>query len=205
MMTTQKADSPPPVAEIPVQGERPDALYPIWRSPALLAGAALVALVSAAYAPVVRDDFIWDDDAYVTHNGTLRSLEGLRHIWLVPLSIPQYYPLVHSTFWIEYHLWGLAPLGYHLVNVLLHAASVVLFWRLLLRLQVPGAWLAAAIFAVHPVEVESVVWITERKNVLSLAFALTSMLSFLWFAPAPQTTADVHPEHGARRWSWYSL
>ena len=92
----------------------------------------------AAYAPVTQDGFIWDDDVYIVDNGLLRSLEGLRLIWFVPRSLPQYYPLVHSTFWLEYHLWGLEPLGYHLVNVFLHATSAILLWRLLIRLHVPA-------------------------------------------------------------------
>ena len=154
-----------------------------WHGATILAGAALVAMVFAAYAPVLGDNFIWDDDAYVTRNPTLRSLDGLRMMWFEPRSLPQYYPLVHTTFWIEYHLWELAPLGYHADNVLLHAASVILLWRLLVLLRVPGAWLAAAIFAVHPVMVESVCWITERKNVLSLAFALLSMHCYLRLRP----------------------
>ncbi len=175
-----------------------------WFEPrsAPLAIGLLLILTLAAYAPVVRDTFIWDDDAYITHNPTLRSLNGLRLIWLEPLATPQYYPLVHTTFWIEYHLWGLAPLGYHIVNVLLHATSVILLWRLLLRLRLPGAWLAAAIFAVHPVGVESVVWITERKNVLSLALTLASMIAYLRFSPldgAPDQSAAT-----ARPLRWYA-
>ena len=114
----------------------------------------------------------------------------------------QYYPLVHSAFWIEFHLWGLHPFGYHLVNVLLHATSAVLAWRLLDRLQVPGAWLAAAIFAVHPVEVESVAWVTERKNVLSLTLALGSMLAY--FALPPLKGRGGRPRDHAE-WPWYLL
>ena len=110
-------------------------------------------------------------------------LDGLRQMWFVPGATQQYYPLMYTSYWLEYHLWGLDPLGYHLVNMLLHAAAAVLFWRLLLRLEVPGAWLAAALFAVHPVMVESVAWITERKNVLSLVLALLAMLAYLRFAP----------------------
>ena len=104
----------------------------------------LIVLVFAAYVPVLSSGFIWDDDDYVTQNKTLRSLDGLRQIWFVSSALPQYYPLVHSTFWIEYHLWNLSPVGYHLVNVALHVTSVLLVWRLLLRLQMPGAWLGAA-------------------------------------------------------------
>ena len=128
----------------------------------------LVALVAVAYWPLRDAGFIWDDDSYVTGNMTLRSLDGLRRIWFEIGAVPQYYPLVHSTFWLEYHVWGLAPRGYHVANVALHVAGVLLLWRLLSRLRVPGAWLAAALFAVHPVMAESVGWVTERKNVLSL-------------------------------------
>src|SRR5207237_7610971 len=116
--------------------------------------------------------FIFDDDAYVTSNATLHSLDGLRQIWLQPRASPQYYPLTLTTFWIEYHLWGLRPFGYHLVNVILHALNVVLLLAVLRRLRIPGAWLAAALFALHPIQVESVAWVTERKNVLSGLFAL---------------------------------
>jgi len=144
----------------------------------LLAG-LLVAMTLVAYRPVLDNGFIWDDDDYVIENPTLRSVDGLRRIWLDFGATPQYYPLVHSTFWVEYQLWQLDPAGYHLVNVLLHALAVVLLWRVLSLLAVPGAWLAAAIFAVHPVHVESVAWITERKNVLSGAFCLASLLAYL--------------------------
>jgi tetratricopeptide (TPR) repeat protein len=174
-----------------------------WRTPAVLSGGLLVAMVIVTYAPVVRDGFIWDDDFYVTENTTLRSLDGLRRMWLEPTSIPQYYPLIHTTFWLEYHLWGERAAGYHVVNVALHATSVLLFWRLLARLRVPGAWLAAALLAVHPVEVESVAWITERKNVLSLALALLSMLAYLRFAPAEEGEAGEATAPGRSR--WYAL
>ncbi len=170
----------------------------------MLWGAAIVLLVFLAYWPALGNGFIWDDDFHVQANDTLRSIDGLRRIWVEPRSIPQYYPLVHTTFWIEYHLWNLSATGYHVVNVLLHAATAILFWRLLVRLAVPGAWLAAAIFAVHPVEVESVAWITERKNVLSAALALASMLAYLRFNPAEaveRRPADDVP----REWGWYTL
>jgi tetratricopeptide (TPR) repeat protein len=171
----------------------------------MLAGGALTAFTIAAYAPALKAGFIWDDDENVVQNTTLRSLDGLRKMWLSPRSIPQYYPLVHSTFWTEYHVWEMAPLGYHAVNVLLHATCAVLLWRLLVRLQIPGAWLAAALFAVHPVEVESVAWITERKNVLSLALAIASMLCYLQFAPTDEVERDVHHASSGRRWRWYAL
>ena len=141
-------------------------------------GLVIVLLVLLAYGSALPNGYIWDDDDYVENNLTLRSGEGLVQIWTEPSSIPQYYPLVHTTFWIEHQLWGLAPFGYHLTNVLLHALGAVLLWRFLRRLELPGAWFCAALFAVHPVTVESVAWITERKNVLSTVFALAAAIQF---------------------------
>ncbi|HEX3872421.1 MAG TPA: tetratricopeptide repeat protein, partial [Pirellulales bacterium] len=133
--------------------------------------------------PALHAGYIWDDDLYVTENSTLRDLDGLAEIWFAPRATPQYYPLVHSMFWCEYHAWGLHPLGYHATNILLHGANVLLLWIVLRRLKLPAAWLAAAVFAVHPVHVESVAWITERKNVLSTCLYLLAVLAWLRFWP----------------------
>ena len=152
------------------------------RIKAWLAGLFLVACVFVAYLPVLKTGFIWDDDDYVTANWTLHNLNGLKHIWFDTTATPQYYPLVYTTFWLEYHPWKLNPLGYHVVNVLLHALGAILLWRVLKRLELPGAWLAAAIFALHPVNVESVAWITERKNVLSAVFFFAAAWAYLRFA-----------------------
>ena len=141
-------------------------------------------MTAGAYIPAMNGGFIWDDDDYVQDNLTLRSLEGLGQIWFQPGATRQYYPLVHTTYWLEYRLWGLNPTGYHVVNVILHALSAVLVWRLLIRLKVPGAWAAAALFALHPVHVESVAWITERKNTLSGAFYLSAAWAYLRYEEA---------------------
>ncbi|HTQ38338.1 MAG TPA: tetratricopeptide repeat protein [Pirellulales bacterium] len=172
-----------------------------------LPGLLLVAMVGLAYAPAFRGRYVLDDDVYVTGNSALRSADGLRRIWFEPGSVPDYYTLVYSTFWVEYHLWGLAPLGYHAVNIALHAISAVLLWRLLVRLCVPGAWLAAAIFAVHPVCVESVAWIAERKNTLSLLFGLASMLCYLRFEPienSPSPARSMAETPCKFRWRYYA-
>jgi protein O-mannosyl-transferase len=144
--------------------------------------AAFVLATTLAYLPALQGGFIWDDDAYVTQNLALRSVDGLRGIWFQPGATPQYYPLVHTTFWLEYHLWGLQPFGFHLVNVLLHTGTAFLVWLVLRRLEVPGALFVAAVFALHPVHVESVAWITERKNVLSGLLYTASLLVYLRFA-----------------------
>jgi hypothetical protein len=107
-------------------------------------GLVLVLAVIAAYQPVWHAGFIWDDDDYITGNWTLRNLDGLKHIWFDTTATPQYYPLIFTSYWLEYHAWNLNPLGYHVVNVLLHALGAILLWRVLQRLELPGAWLAAA-------------------------------------------------------------
>lgn len=149
-----------------------------WRS-LWLGCTVLIFAVSAAYFPAICSGYIWDDDAYVYRNPTLPASDGLTQIWLNPTATPQYYPLVHSMFWVEYRLWGLSPTGYHAVNVLLHGLNAILVWRLFAMLRIPAAFFCAAVFALHPVHVESVAWITERKNTLSLFFYLVSATCFL--------------------------
>jgi protein O-mannosyl-transferase len=136
-------------------------------------------LVLVAYIPALSAGYVWDDDALLTKNPNVRSLEGLRDTWADPRANADYYPLTHTSFWVEYHLWKYAPLGYHLDNILLHAANAVLVWLILRRLAVPGAWAAAAIFALHPVQVEAVAWIAERKSVLGGLFCLLSVWLFV--------------------------
>ena len=133
-----------------------------------------------AYLPALRGGFLWDDDGHVTRTD-LRSLDGLLRIWFDFGATQQYYPVLHSAFWLEHRLWGDAPLGYHLVNLAQHLAVAGLFGTLLRRLAVPGAWLAAALFALHPVCVESVAWISEQKNTLSALFYLGAALAYLRF------------------------
>lgn len=166
--------------------------------------AMLVLLVLVTYIPVLDADFITDDDVNVTANPTLYSATGLRDMWLVPTAAQQFYPITYSTFWIETRLWGRHPRGFHVVNVLIHATNAVLLWHVLKALRLPGSWFAAAIFAVHPVEVESVAWITERRNLLSMAFALGSLLCYVRFAPT-EVSAGSAKTLGRGRWYAASL
>jgi tetratricopeptide (TPR) repeat protein len=143
--------------------------------------AILVFGVILAYQPVCHAGFIWDDDVYVTDNQLLTAPDGWSRIWFSTDSPSQYFPLVYTVLRVERALWGLDPSGYHWVNLLWHAANALLVWRLLTRLKIPGAWLGAALFAFHPVEVESVAWVTELKNLLSLLFSLLALLSWVKF------------------------
>ena len=144
-------------------------------------------MVAVSYFPALSGGFIWDDVIF-TEEPVVREASGLRSIWFSPSDIKKeghYWPIVYTSFWLEHKLWGLAPLGYHLVNVVLHLVNSVLVWRLLLRLAVPGAWVAAAVFAVHPLHVESVAWIIERKDLLSALFYLTAVLTWIRFVETP--------------------
>ncbi len=147
-------------------------------------GALIVLATFLAYLPALRGGFVWDDDSWtIKLSGLFRNASGLLSIWCDPTALQQYYPLSGTTFWLDYQLWKFWTPPYHVENILLHALAALLFWRLLLRLRLPGAWLAAALFALHPVMVESVAWITERKNVLSLALYLGALLAYERYAP----------------------
>ena len=151
-----------------------------WDALALL---VLALLVAVSYFPATQAGFVWDDKL-VTTLTAIRDWGGIAELWFAPGSAylqgavgeGHYWPMTYSTFWLEHKLWGLAPTGYHVVNILLHFANTALLWCLLRRLCVPGAWLVAAVFAVHPLHVESVAWIIERKDVLSALFYLTAVL-----------------------------
>jgi len=157
-----------------------------------------VAVALAVYAPALDGGFLWDDDAHVT-KPELRTADGLLRIWTDPTATQQYYPLTHSGFWLQSRGFGDDPRGYHVVNVVLHAISAWLAWLILRRLSAPGALLAATVFLVHPVQVESVAWITELKNSLSGAFYLAAALVYLRYAPPGQA-----PDAPRRR-SLYAL
>ena len=165
------------------------------RGRALIFAVVLVAVTILAYRPAWHGGFLWDDDDYIIKNELLTAPDGWQRIWFSLDSPSQYFPFTYSTFRIEHALWGLNTTGYHWVNLLLHVGSALLVWAVLARLRVPGAWLAAAIFALHPVQVESVAWITERKNVLMGFFFLLALLAWIVFVD----------ERTRRSWLFYCL
>lgn len=155
----------------------------------LLVGAAL-----AAYYPALQSGFFWDDDVFITQNPQMHSPHGLAQIWLQPTSSPHYYPLLLTVFWVLVQIFGEWAFGFHLVNVLLHAANAVLLCRLGLRIGIRYAWLGAMIFLLHPINVQSVAWITEMKNTLSTLFMLAACL--FWMG----SEKEKAPSIGELRW-----
>ena len=154
-----------------------------------LAFLALGLLVIVSYLPAMLwGGFVWDDNICIKVD-PVREVSGLWQIWFSPSAIEaegHYWPLVYTTFWLEHKLWGFDPTGYHIVNVLLHLANTLLVWHLMRRLAVSGAWVVAAVFAVHPLHVESVAWVIERKDVLSGLFYLAAALAWMLFVEQPR-------------------
>src|SRR5581483_11393346 len=156
------------------------------RSGSYLLKVALISVTLVSYYPVWRGTPLMDDDMYLINKPELRPLSGLVHLWVAPHVIRhsharQYHPLVDTLFWIEDKLWGDSMLGYHLVSILLHTVSALILWRILREVAIPGAWLAAGIFALHPIYVDSVAWLAEAKNTLSGVFFFGCILAYLRF------------------------
>jgi hypothetical protein len=155
--------------------------------------AVLVLLTVAAYTPAIPAGFVFDDSSLIVENRLVHQPIGLFRFWFTT-QMPDYYPLTWSLWWGEWRLWGSTPMGYHVVNILLHAGNAVLVWIILRRLKIIGAWVAALVFAVHPVSVATVAWISEQKNTLSMLLFLMSILLYLRY-----------DQNGQRNWyilSW---
>jgi tetratricopeptide (TPR) repeat protein len=169
-----------------------------------LLAASLAAITLLAYLPALRAGFVWDDDSFLTLNPLIRAPDGLHRFWFTTQAA-DYWPVTSSTLWLEWRLWGMNPAGYHATNVALHLVEVVMLWAILRRLGLPGAYLAALLFAVHPVNVESVTWIAQRKNLIAMFFYLASIACFLrtrWGAPDSGPPARAS---GVADPVWYGL
>ena len=158
----------------------PWAFLAVWERQPVLLGVALCAMVAVSHYPSLLAGFVLDDNIF-TEAPAVHAWSGLWNIWFSPDDIEReghYWPILYTTFWLEHKLWGLAPFGTHLVNVLLYMVNVLLLWRLLRRLAVPGAWAVAAVFAVHPMHVDSVAWAIGRKDLLSGLFYMAA--AYFW-------------------------
>ena len=149
--------------------------------------AAAVAIIAAAafvaYLPCLNGGFIWDDHTLVTESNLIKGSDGLLRFWCTTDPI-DYWPVTNTAFWIEWRLWEMNPAGYHVANVILHIVEALLIWIVLRKLFIPGAFLAAMIFTLHPVNVESVAWIAQQKNLMAMLFFLLSILWYLSFLNA---------------------
>ena len=162
-----------------------------WKVSPWWAGTLIFLLTFVMYLPALRCGFVWDDDSLVVNSRLVKAPDGLYRFWR-STEAPDYWPLTSTAWWLEWRLWGDRPVGYHVVNVLWHAANATLIWLILRRLRVPGAWLAALLFAIHPVNVATAAWISEQKNTLSMFWFAVAILWYLRF-----------DEEG--RWRWYAL
>ena len=154
----------------------------------VLALVTLCLMAVISYLPAMLwGGFVWDDNKYIVEAELVRELSGLLELWFSPATHVEvhYWPLTYTTFWLEHKLWGFNPTGYHIVNVLLHLANTLLLWHLLRRLAMSSAWMVAAVFAVHPLHVESVAWVIERKDVLSGLFYLAAVSAWMRFVEKP--------------------
>lgn len=146
-------------------------------------GLAVVLLLAATYWPALGGGFLWTDEPDVTRNVLLRTAGGLGRAWRHPGALPSFPaagPLAYALLWPQYRLWGTHyPTGYHVVSLLLHAGSALTAWAVLRRLAVPGAWLAAAGWALHPVQVQSVAWVGRQGDLLAGLLYLLALLLFL--------------------------
>jgi len=167
-------------------------------------GAALIASITlVAYFPSLSGGFILDDNLYLTDNPLIKAADGLYRFWCTSQPL-DYYPVSNSTLWFEWRLWGQSSMGYHITNLTLHVVESLLIWVILRRLAIPGAFLAALLFAVHPVNVESVAWVAQRKGLMAMLFFLLSILCYL----EAERTSARHPGAAASptdRWYWLSL
>ena len=174
----KKALSKLPAAEPSAPPAPPPSAARDWR--AIWPFLALISATLLAYLPSLAGGVLWDDDAHLTRPA-IQSIHGLWRIWFDLGATQQYYPLLHSAFWMEHRIWGDATAGYHFLNILLHALAACLVVLLVRRVALPGAWLAGFLFALHPVTVESVAWISEQKSTLSGVFCLAAALIYLRF------------------------
>ncbi len=165
--------------------------------------AALFALAVVPFLPAINGEYLWDDDAWLVNNAAVHAWNGLGKIWDPRVQTLHYYPLTFTVLWAEHKLWGLNSIGYHSVNLLTHAVGTVLLYLCLKRLKLRGAWLGAALWAVHPVQAESVAWVSEIKNTLSGMFFFMAAWAYFGFELAEEREREAR--WNVSRWGFYGI
>lgn len=150
------------------------------RRSAIAGGGLLILIVFAVYWPILHGGFVFDDVVLICNSTMIHARDGLYRIWFTS-EAPDYWPVTYTAWWFQWRVFGSNAAGYHVVNVAMHAVDAVLVWIVLRRLNIPGAWPAALLFGIHPVNVTTVAWISEQKNTLSMLFYAVSVLFYLKF------------------------
>jgi tetratricopeptide (TPR) repeat protein len=197
----RKPDPPQPGARPAAAPSRPSRRVWLRR---LGLSAVLCGVILLGYLPALHGGFIWDDQVLLTDSPLVKAADGLYRFWFTT-EAHDYWPLTSTTFWLEWRLWGREPTGYHVTNLVLHATEALLLWAILSKLRLGGAYLAALVFAVHPVNVESVAWIAQRKNLVALLFFLLATLLFLEADAGEEGEGRRRAGRGPGRWYWLSL
>jgi tetratricopeptide (TPR) repeat protein len=161
----------------------------------------IAALCFFAYRPSLSGGFLIDDNVLLTHSALVHADDGLWRFWFTAEAV-DYWPVSNSSFWLEWRVWKTNPEGYRTTALILHVVESLLLWRILLLLEIPGAFVGALLFAVHPVNAESVAWIAQRKTLLAMLFAQLATLAYFESERVEATPAG---QHTARANTWYAL
>ena len=170
-----------------------------------LGAVAILLLALVAYWPLHTAGYIWDDGGWLVHNHFVHHWRGLWNIWFNPHDSIQYYPMVFTAFNIQWHIWGGNAFGYHLLNIIMQAVDAIFLWRILKALNLRSAWIAAAIWAIHLVQVETVGWVVEQKSLLSALFLFPAILAWTGFADLQGNRVADTPFLTGRQWRVYAL
>ncbi|MGC9258785.1 MAG: tetratricopeptide repeat protein [Phycisphaerae bacterium] len=177
----------------------------IFRAKIVIPALALLGLCLLIYYPLHAAGFIWDDGYWILNNPALHHWRDLAIIWFNPMAFMQYYPLTVTAFFLQWRLWGPNALDFHIVSVLLQVGNALILWRILVRLRLRGAWVAAAIFAINPVVVESVAWVVEQKNLISGMLVLAGVWAWIRFANLDRPANQMESQQSAYKWKFYAL
>ncbi len=177
----------------------------ICRARVIIPALAMLMCILLVYYPLHAAGFIWDDGYWILNNPAMHRWSDLGVIWFNPLMFIQYYPLSVTAYFLQYQLWGANALGYHIVSILLVFFNALILWRILLRLHLRAAWLAATLFAINPLVVESVAWVVEQKNLISGILVLGAAWGWIRFAGLDRPEDQLESAEPVYKWKFYSV